>query len=485
MELADLVKVLPGAEVRGDTTIAVSDVAHDSRAVARGSLYLCVPGEHADGHDFAGDAVARGAAALLVERWVDADRPQVRVPSVRAAVGPVAAALFGHPSRAMTVVGVTGTNGKTTTAFLLERALVAAGMTAGLIGTVEVHVAGTVLPVVHTTPEATDLQRLLARMRDAGVDGVAMEVSSHGLALRRVDATRFACGVFTNLSRDHLDFHGTMDAYEAAKARLFDGEMAERGAINADDAAGRRLIEDARIPVTSFGVSPDADVRATDVETTPAGSGFVCLAGGERFRVQLRLTGRYNVFNALAVLAACRALDVPLAAAVEGIGTLDGVPGRLEAIDAGQDFAVLVDYAHTPDSLENVLRAAREVCDARLVVVFGCGGDRDRGKRPLMGRVGATMADRVIITSDNPRSEEPLAIIAGIEAGARETKTLYEVEPDRRAAIRRALEGAGAGDVVLIAGKGHETGQRFADRTVPFDDRSVAREELLALGGGR
>ncbi len=485
MELAELARILPDAALRGDGSVVVSDATVDSRAAAPGTVFLCIPGARADGHLFAAEAVGRGASGLLVERWLDLDVAQIRVPSVRSASGPASSAIYGRPSEAMTVVGVTGTNGKTTTAFMLERAFAAAGMTTGLIGTVEVHIAAEVVPVVHTTPEAPELQSALARMRDAGVGAVAMEVSSHGLALERASGTRFACGIFTNLTRDHLDFHGSLDAYEAAKAVLFAGDLAQRAAINVDDAAGRRIAAGAAVPVVTFGIEEPADVRAIDVATTAEGSRFTCVAGDDHVAVRVPITGRYNVSNALAALAGFHALGLPLHAAADGISSLVGVPGRMEAVDVGQPFTVVVDYAHTPDSLENVLRAARDVCRERLIVVFGCGGDRDRGKRPLMGRVATALADLSIITSDNPRSEDPLAIIGQIEAGAREAAGAYQVEPDRRAAIRAAVSAAKPGDVVLIAGKGHETGQKFADRVLPFDDRAVAREELAALPGRR
>ena len=485
MQLSELSNLVPGARSRGDMTVTVGDATADSRSVVPGALFFCVPGSGADGHRFAPDAVAAGAAGLVVERWLDVDAPQIMVPSARDAMGPMAAAVYRYPSRAMTIVGVTGTNGKTTSAFMLERAFAALGGSTGLIGTIEVHIGISVLSVVHTTPEAPDLQRLLARMRDASVGSVAMEVSSHGLALGRVRGVRFACALFTNLTRDHLDFHGSMEEYEAAKASLFAQEMSEHGAVNADDEAGRRILAAGTIPMISFGIGPDADLRADDVTATAAGSRFACRSGGKRLTVTVGIPGRYNVINALGVLAVFRALELPLEAAAAGIASLDGVPGRMERIDAGQPFAVLVDYAHTPDSLANVLRAARELTTGSLIVVFGCGGDRDRGKRPLMGRVACELADVPIVTSDNPRSEDPLAIIAEIEAGARETGHAYDVEPDRRAAIAMALHRAQGGDVVVIAGKGHEQGQKFADRVLPFDDRVVAREELARLGAGR
>lgn len=478
MQLSELARLLPSIEVRGDATADIRDATADSRAAAPGSLFFCVPGERTDGHDFAPEAHARGASALVVERWLDLAAPQLRVPSVRNVMGSLSSAVFGHPSHAMIVAGVTGTNGKTTTAFMLERAFTAAGEKTGLVGTVEVHIAGDVHPVVHTTPEAPDLQRLLARMRDAGAGAVAMEVSSHGLALRRVDGTRFACAVFTNLTRDHLDFHGTMEEYEAAKAILFRGELAERGIVNADDEAGRRIIASARIPITSFGVSGAADVRAVDVVSTRSGSEFTCVAGRRRIPVRVPIAGGYNVFNALAVLAAFISLGRPIEQAAEGIAALPGVPGRMEAIDAGQPFTVLVDYAHTPDSLENVLRAARRICDGALIVVFGCGGDRDRGKRPMMGNVAARLADRVVVTSDNPRSEDPRAIIDEIMEGVDGDSGAVVSDPDRRSAIQRAVAEARRGDIVLLAGKGHEVYQEIGATRQPFSDAAVAREAL-------
>jgi UDP-N-acetylmuramoyl-L-alanyl-D-glutamate--2,6-diaminopimelate ligase len=419
-----------------------------------------------------------------VERALDVSVPQVIVPSVRSAMGPMAAAFFEQPSRAMTLVGVTGTNGKTTTTFMFESVFRALGVISGIIGTVETHIGEDILPVTRTTPEAIDLQRLLARMRDRGVGGAAMEASSEGLAFERVEGTFFSCAIFTNLSQDHLNTHGTMDAYFEAKELLFRPAMAARAIVNVDDPYGRRLVARTDLPVTTFAVEGDADVRAHSIDLSRQGSSFTVTVGGSSIPVGVRLPARYNVHNALGVLAASHALGLPLDLVADGIAALRGVPGRLEPVDAGQEFTVLVDYAHTPDSLESVLRAAREVtpAGARLVAVFGCGGDRDRGKRPLMGKVAAELADRAIITSDNPRTEDPLSIIDQIEAGAREAGRPYERIPDRREAIASAIADAGAGDVIVIAGKGHETGQQFADRTIPFDDRIVAREELEAAG---
>ncbi|MFM8999808.1 MAG: UDP-N-acetylmuramoyl-L-alanyl-D-glutamate--2,6-diaminopimelate ligase [Actinomycetota bacterium] len=475
--LALLAAAADGSSVRGDAATPVSGLRLRAQEVLPGDLFFCVPGRHADGHDFAPDALARGAVALGVERPLDLDAPQLVVPSVRAAMGPIAAAFHGDPSRAFPLVGVTGTNGKTTVTYLLESILRTAGRETGLIGTTGVRIAGAPMPFPRTTPEAPDLQALLATMRARGVDAAVMEVSSHGLEQRRVDGTRFACAIFTNLTQDHLDHHGTMEAYFAAKALLFTDAFTAAAVVNVDDAYGRRLLG-CIASTTTYAIDVDADVRATDVATTGEGSTFV--ADGRIFRTALR--GRFNVENCLAAYAAARVLGIDPSVAVEGIAALRGVPGRVETVEAGQPFLVLVDYAHTPDGIANVLRAARPLATGRVLLVFGCGGDRDRAKRPRMGEAATRDADLAIVTSDNPRSEDPLEIIAEIEPGAVAGGGAYVIEPDRRAAIRLACAEARPGDVVVIAGKGHESGQEFADRTIPFDDRAVAEEELRALG---
>ncbi|MFN2614104.1 MAG: UDP-N-acetylmuramoyl-L-alanyl-D-glutamate--2,6-diaminopimelate ligase [Actinomycetota bacterium] len=477
--LAELASVV-GARTTGSA--AIRDLAYDTRALTAGSLFFCIPGHRVDGHELASDAVARGATALVVERALDVKVPQMIVESVRAAMGPIAAAFFDHPSRALSLVGVTGTNGKTTSVWMLENVFRQAGMKPGLISNIERHIGDEIVPVDRNTPESIDLQRLLARMRDAGVRAAAMEVTSEGIAEGRVEGTHYSCAVFTNLTQDHLNYHGTMENYFQAKALLFRSDMAERAVVNVDDTYGCRLVEMLDIPCTTFAIDAPADVRARDITSDARGSRFVADAGGETTDVDVKIPARHNVANALGVIATANALGISLRHAAAGIAATLGVAGRLEAIDAGQDFTVLVDYAHTPDSLENVLRAARDFtpAGARLVVVFGCGGDRDRGKRPLMGRIGVDLADRAIITSDNPRSEDPRAIISEIETGARDAGKPYDVEPDRRAAIQMAIADARTGDVIVIAGKGHESGQEFADHTIPFDDRSVARDALGA-----
>jgi len=480
--LQELLERTPRAEVVGDLRVPVAGVTHRSSEVRPGWLFFCVPGGTVDGHAFAPDAAAAGAAVVVAERSLELRSAvtQVLVPSVREAMGPIAAAFYGRPSEAMTMVGITGTNGKTTTTYLLEGVFRAAGMTPGVIGTTGVRVDGRPEPFDRTTPEAPDLHRLLAGMRDRGVRAVAMEVSSHGLDQHRVGGMRFGCAVFTNLSQDHLDYHGTLDAYLGAKARLFTPVMADRAAVNHDSPEGRSLLRD-DLPTVTYGLGAGADLRATEVTLTAQGLTFRV----DGLEVRSPLRGAFNVQNCLAALAASRQVGIDDEAAVRGLATVAGVPGRMEPVEAGQPFQVMVDYAHTPNSLENVLRAARPLAgEHRVIAVFGCGGDRDRGKRPLMGEAATRLADLTVITSDNPRSEVPEAVIAEIVPGAERGSGPFEVEPDRREAIRLAVRSAGPGDVVVIAGKGHETGQEFADRTIPFDDRVVAREELDALREG-
>ncbi|HEY6568393.1 MAG TPA: UDP-N-acetylmuramoyl-L-alanyl-D-glutamate--2,6-diaminopimelate ligase [Actinomycetota bacterium] len=477
ISFADVVAAVPDASRRGDTE--VSDVALDSRTVGPGALFFCVPGAVTDGHDFAASAIEAGASALVVERWLDLDVPQALVPSVRSAMGPMSAVAFGDPARAMTMLGITGTNGKTTTTYLMEAILRAGGLRSGVIGTNGARVDGEPVPLARTTPEAPDLHRLLARMRDAGVRGVAMEVSSHALAQERVGGVVFDAVAFTNLSRDHLDYHSSMEDYFEAKAALFTPEHAHVGAVNVDDPFGRRLAEAPTIPLSSFAIDREADLRATEVVATTDGLSFRI---GER-RLTSNLRGRFNVSNCLAAIALARRIGMDDGVSAAGIEAVREVPGRVEPIDAGQGFLVVVDYAHTPDSIHTVLQAARPLTSGRLFIVFGCGGDRDRDKRPLMGRAATAGADLTVLTSDNPRSEDPMSIIAQIEAGAVQGGGDYVVEPDRRLAIRLALGQARPGDMVVIAGKGHEPYQVIGDTIEGFDDRQVAREELLALGG--
>ena len=480
--LETLATAVGATGTRNAADVAVVDLAYDARAVRPGSLFVCVPGSRADGHDFAADAVTRGAAALIVERPLDLQVPQLVVSDARLAMALAADAFFGRPTRELEVAGVTGTNGKTTTAFVLYSILAAAGRRPGLLGTVEMRIGGERRPVTRTTPEAIDLQRTFRELLDAGDRSCAMEASSHASELKRLVGTRFRALVFTNLSQDHLDFHGTLEAYFDAKRKLFVEPDVEGNrppaAVNVGDPHGRRLAGELRglgAQLVTFGLVDDADVRAEDLELTPSSTSL--RAAGLSLRPKLR--GRFNVENVLAAVAASRLLGIGDDAIVKGVEHVAGVPGRFEAVDEGQPFAVLVDYAHTPEALENVLAEARRLTPARLLCVFGCGGDRDRAKRPLMGEVVSRLADRAIVTSDNPRSEEPRAIIDEILAGMDGEE---EIEPDRAAAIARAIEEAEEGDVVVIAGKGHEQGQEFRDGTIPFDDREVARDALRRLG---
>lgn len=495
MRLGDLFHQAPPDAADVD----VSALAYDDRQVAPGTVFFCVRGFTRDGHDFADKAVAAGAAALVVDHPLDAGVPEIVVDDVRAAMAPAAAALAGDPTARLRTVGITGTNGKTTTSYLLRQLLEAGGVRSGLLGTVSQIVGGRELDAGRTTPEAIDLQPRFRAMLDAGDEACVMEVSSHALELGRADAIHWAAAIFTNLSQDHLDFHPDLEAYFVAKTRLFAAAGDAPKVVDVDDAHGRRLAERHTDAITVAIDAPDARFRAENVRSDVHGSTFMV----EGRELRTTMPGRFNVRNALqAYVTACE-LGVDADVAAAALASASGVPGRLEAITAGQPFAVLVDYAHTPDALDNVIRAARGLvdgtegdpstprpdADGRVICLFGCGGDRDRTKRPQMGRIAAQHSDLAILTSDNPRSEDPEAILddvaVGIEAargdgGGRPIQV--ERVADRQAAIDRAIAVARAGDVVLITGKGHEQGQTFADRTIPFDDRSAARRALRAAG---
>ena len=475
MQLEALIQALGPVDVVRRAEVEIADLAYDSASTTPGALFFCVPGSRADGHDFAVAAVERGAVALVVERPLELAVPQLVVDDARAAMAVAADAFFGEPTRTLDVAGVTGTNGKTTTSFLLRSVLEAAGRRPGLVGTVEWIVGGEHRPAPHTTPEAIDLQRLFREMLERGDRSVAIEASSHGAALRRLDRVRFDVLVFTNLSQDHLDLHGSMEEYFQAKRRLFTGAQPPPAAVSLGTEWGVRLAAEleaaGRAPLVTFGLESAAEIRPVGLELGPRGSRF--RAGGIEIETPLR--GRFNVENVLGVVAAGILLGVDDDELAAGVAGVRGVPGRFEAIDAGQPYAVIVDYAHTPDSLDTVLQTARELAQGRLIVVFGAGGDRDRGKRPLMGRIARDRADLAIVTSDNPRSEDPLAIIQDVLQG---TGVDVEIDPDRRSAIARALGVAAPGDVVVVAGKGHEQGQEIDGIVHPFDDRAVVRELL-------
>lgn len=490
--LAQIAAATPVTAAGGNLEIPINGIYYDSRQVRPGGLFVAIPGLRTDGHLFLEDAVRRGAAAVVVERrdTVPGGVAWLLVPHSRRALGDLAAAFYDYPASAMRLFGVTGTNGKTTTTHLISAVLEAAGTPTGLIGTVGIRLADTWMPAARTTPEASDLQELLAAMRQRGLKAAVMEVSSHALELERVRGCAFDVGVFTNLTQDHLDFHSDMQSYLAAKAKLFRLLAPERpgkqyAVLNADDPASKELARVTRVPVFTYGVKKEADVRAENVSLAATGASIeLCWPAG-RTRLELKLTGLFNVYNVLAAWTVGWQEGLAPELVASALAQVAGVPGRFERVEAGQNFTVIVDYAHTPDGLANVLQAARSLTKGRLIVVFGCGGDRDRGKRPQMGAIAARYSDLALITSDNPRSEDPERIIDDILVGFLAVRQdRYLVEPDRYKAIALALEEARPEDLVLIAGKGHETYQILADRVIPFDDRQVAREILERRGYG-
>ena len=478
IRLSDLVEAVPGerlnfreAEIRGVTC--------DSRQVQSGALFVAVPGHKADGASFVDDAIRRGASAVVSERPVpNCPVPVLVVPDARGALAALAARFHGDPTSKLNVVGVTGTNGKTTTTYLLRSIFEAAGEKVGLMGTISHSIGARILPSDNTTPGADALQRYFGEMVAAGCKSAAMEVSSHALDQNRVEGVRFAAGIFTNLTRDHMDYHPTMEHYRDAKGRLFE-QLPAHGiaALNADDEVSACYAQRTEANVVYYGLQRKADITAKVELGTFHGTRLRMRLGTEEMVVNTRLIGTHNVYNILGAAACTWAMGYDLDQIKAGIENLAPVPGRLEPVDVGQDFAVLVDYAHTDDALRNVLHCLRPLLRGRLIVVFGCGGDRDRGKRPKMGKVAAELADRVVLTSDNPRSESPTAIISDVLSGVADRSKVF-IEPDRRGAIKLALQLAQKDDVVLLAGKGHETYQIFKDRTVGFDDRLVAKELL-------
>ncbi|MGZ5400750.1 MAG: UDP-N-acetylmuramoyl-L-alanyl-D-glutamate--2,6-diaminopimelate ligase [Nocardioides sp.] len=472
-------------ESRGDLDTLVTGVSLSSRRVQPGDLYVALPGARAHGVDYADDAIAAGAVAVLTDPAGAAGVsgvPLLVVERPRSVLGHLAARLYGDPAAALRLIGVTGTQGKTTTTRLAEGGLQAAGIPAAVIGTVGTRVAGEDVRTDLTTPEAPDLHGLFARMRERGVEACAMEVSSHALVMGRVDGVVFDVAVFTNLGRDHLDFHADVEDYYDAKASLFAPERARLALVNVDDEYGRRLAAETSLPVRTWSAGgADADWTVDDVELDATGSRFtVVCPDGRRVATAVPLPGDFNVANALAAIAACGEVGYDVEKVAAGIAAGPGVPGRLERVEAGQDFVVVVDYAHKPDAVESALRTLRPLTDGRLIVVIGAGGDRDPGKRPLMGEIAGRLADVLVVTDDNPRTEEPAAIRAAILAGTTGAAAEVIEVGDRRAAVREALRRAGTGDVVLVAGKGHETGQEIDGVVHPFDDRDVVRQELVA-----
>ncbi|MFI6843407.1 UDP-N-acetylmuramoyl-L-alanyl-D-glutamate--2,6-diaminopimelate ligase [Kitasatospora sp. NBC_00085] len=492
--LAELARLLGLAPVEGGL---VTGVTHDSRAVRPGDVYVAFPGANHHGAAFAAQAAEAGAVALLTdpagaELAAGTGLPLLVVDRPRARMGELAAAVYGRPSERLLMIGLTGTNGKTTTSYLVEGGLRGAGRSPGVIGTVEMRVGSERIKSERTTPEATDLHAILAVMGERGADAVTMEVSSHALVFGRTDGVVYDVALFNNLTPEHLDFHPDMEDYFQAKARLFQPGKSRRGVVNVDDPYGRRLVAEAKIPVTSFSATgaPEAHWRAVDVQLGPVGSTFRVLGpDGAAADAAVPLPGPFNVANALAAITLLVTAGLPLEQAVAGIAAVPGVPGRLERVDAGQPYVAVVDYAHKPDALEAVLGSLREVTKGRLHVVVGCGGDRDPHKRAPMGAIAARLADTAVLTSDNPRSEDPLAILATMLTGAASVPEAERgavlVVPDRAEAIHLAVARAQAGDTVLVAGKGHELGQYVRDEIRPFDDREVLRESITQTTAAR
>ncbi|MBI5388385.1 MAG: UDP-N-acetylmuramoyl-L-alanyl-D-glutamate--2,6-diaminopimelate ligase [Verrucomicrobia bacterium] len=490
MQLKDISRAVQAIRVDGPMDRDITGLTCDSRQVMPGMIFVAVPGAHVDGHDFIPNAIDRGATAILCERngFVSPRATKIKVASVRHALAQAAAAFYGHPAQKLKVIGVTGTNGKTTVAFMIKHILEAAGTKTGLIGTVRYEVGDRVIPASRTTPEALETQRLMAQMLQAECKACVMEVSSHSLEQHRVGEVEFDVAVFTNLTQDHLDYHGTMENYFAAKQKLFTfgaaGSKRATHIINIDDSYGVRLWRDGQAEVKlTYALHEHAHVRATHIHLSKDASRFRVDTPQGGFNCQLPLIGRHNIYNALASIGCALGLEVPLETVQLALAVMPPVPGRLESVALGQPFGVFVDYAHTDDALHNVLTTLREMTPGRLILAFGCGGNRDAGKRPKMGKVAAQQADYTIITSDNPRREAAADIAHQIELGYREARgDGYAIELDRRRAITEVIGMAREGDTVLIAGKGHETYQEYDDTVIPFDDRVFARETLEGLG---
>ncbi|WP_026759978.1 UDP-N-acetylmuramoyl-L-alanyl-D-glutamate--2,6-diaminopimelate ligase [Selenomonas ruminantium] len=495
--LAQLAELVNGSVVTGDKNIEIKGIEHDSRKAAEGTLFVCIEGFHVDGHKFIPQAVEKGAKAILTTRSAEAvDVPEgvavLQVPELKAALDVIVPFFHDYPAQKMRVIGITGTNGKTTTSYLIRAILREAGYKVGLIGTIQIMMEEEVFPIHNTTPDVVELQHTLAIMRDKGMDYVVMEVSSHALDQNRVAGIEFDTAVFSNLTQDHLDYHKTLENYKLAKAKLFDllgkeGVKENKTAVvNADDEAGKTMLEHAKCRQLTYGIENKASLQATNVEVLASGANFTLT---EEFLgkldLQLHITGIFNVYNVMAAVGAAIAEKIDPAVIKKALLNFTSVPGRFELVKAGQDFSIIVDYAHTPDGVENVLNTARRIAKKKIIAVFGCGGDRDRTKRPIMGRLAAELADVVIATSDNPRSEDPAFILSEVEAGVKETigDKQHECIIDRREAIFRAVELAETDDIVIILGKGHEDYQILKDKTIHFDDKEVAREAVAAKKG--
>lgn len=495
--ICELARLVDGAEIIGNKEIEIAGIEHDSRKVGKGTLFVCIPGVHVDGHQFIRQAAAAGACAILTTRR-DVEVPDgmtiLLVPELRAALDVMVPYFYDYPARSMRVIGITGTNGKTTTSYITRAILRHAGYKVGLIGTIQIMMEEEVFPIHNTTPDVVELQHTLAVMRDRGMDYVVMEVSSHALDQDRVAGIEFDTAVFTNLTQDHLDYHKTLENYMLAKAKLFD-RVSEPGVkkgktavVNIDDAAGKTMLAHADCTHLTYAIRQSADLRATDVHVLAGGANFTLNYDSfGTMPLQLHITGIFNVYNVMSAVGAALAEHVRPEDIEAVLRDFTSVPGRFELVKAGQDFSIIVDYAHTPDGVENVLRTAREIAQKKIIAVFGCGGDRDRTKRPIMGRLAAKLADVVIATSDNPRSEDPESILDEVEAGVRETigDKHHERIADRREAIFRAVELAEPEDLVIILGKGHENYQILRDGTIHFDDKEVACEAVAARREGK
>ncbi|MDD7412592.1 MAG: UDP-N-acetylmuramoyl-L-alanyl-D-glutamate--2,6-diaminopimelate ligase [Eubacteriales bacterium] len=480
MKLCELIQALGGnCQTSGDMNVEIHSLCTDSRKAERGSLFFCIQGLTRDAHEFAPQVVEKGASALIVQRFLELDCPQVLVKDVREALSLIAQCFYGYPARSMRLLGITGTKGKTTTSFLVKSILEAAGMKTGLIGTVCCMIGSTELPSDKTTPDPVEFQSMLRQMADAGCDAVVMEVSAHAMAMHRLSGVYFEVCAFTNLSQDHFDFFHNMENYCAAKMMLFTPGMCGRGFYNADDELVSAAMQSAPVPVTGYGIREAADIYAKNIEVGERGNLFQ-INFHKRFRidVQLKLSGIFNVYNSLTAAALCDAVGASPEAIKKGLENIKNVPGRVELLDTGTPYRVILDYAHSPDSLSNILTTVRQTTKKRVILVFGCGGNRDREKRPIMGEIGGRLADYCVLTSDNPRGEEPADILRAIEEGIRPTGADYVVIENRREAIRHALSIAKAGDVVVLAGKGHETYQEIKGIKYPFDEKVVVKELL-------
>ncbi|MBZ4644972.1 MAG: UDP-N-acetylmuramyl-tripeptide synthetase [Clostridia bacterium] len=483
MLLKDLTSIIEHEYVNGDQNAEISGIAYDSRRVKPGDLFVCIKGFKVDGHEFISQAIGQGAAAVIVEKEVeDAKVPLIKVKNSRRALALISAAFFGNPSSKFKLIGVTGTNGKTTTTYLIKTILEQGGSKVGLIGTNQNMIGDKVLPAERTTPESLELQQLFSDMVKEKIDYVVMEVSSHSLELNRVDGCNFEIGIFTNITQDHLDFHVTMENYLKAKTTLF--KRCKKGIINVDDSSSEYILNNGTCEMITFGIDKEADIHAKDIEISEKGVKFdVDTPYGSKF-IELGIPGRFSVYNALGSIGACLALGISLEQIQQGLKQAKGVPGRAQIVETGKDFTVLIDYAHTPDGLENILNTVNGFAKGRVVTLFGCGGDRDKTKRPIMGEIAGKLSDFCIITSDNPRTEDPLQILNHIEEGIKKTDCSYVVIENRFEAIKYALENAKKDDVIVLAGKGHETYQILKDRVIHFDEKEIVESILREAGNG-